>query len=73
MKKRLIIYIFLIILLLSGGAFIVKTSLIKSIVLDASYPFLKSVEEIKGSETTEQKTPAGSGNSQGTDNLSKKY
>ncbi len=48
MKKRLIIYIFLIILLLSGGAFIVKTSLIKSIVLDASYPFLKSVEEIKG-------------------------
>ncbi|WP_293442430.1 rod shape-determining protein MreC [Persephonella sp.] len=47
MKKRLIIYIFLIVFLLSGGTFIIKTGLIKSIVLDASYPFIKSVAEIK--------------------------
>ncbi len=47
MKKRLLIYIFTIFALLSGGAFVVKTEFIKSIALDASYPFLKSVSEIK--------------------------
>ena len=47
MKKKLFIYIFTVLALLSGGAFVVKTDFIKSIALDASYPFLRSVSEIK--------------------------
>jgi len=47
MKKRLFIYILTVLALISGGTFIVKTDFIKSIALDASYPFLKSVSEIK--------------------------
>ncbi len=47
MKKRLYIYVFTVLILLAGGFFVVKTDLVKSIALDASYPFLRSVSELK--------------------------